>query len=84
MVQFVCMTRSDASEVMDVFIMSYQNYKEAMELAPKCKFYTLSEYSVTLTKVSRSTFKKKLYDYSKQRENGVKQDGLPGQMCLHC
>ncbi len=20
----------------------------------------------------------------KQRENGVKQDGLPGQMCLHC
>ena len=40
MVQFVCMTRSNASEVMDVFIMSYQNYKEAMELAPKCKFYT--------------------------------------------
>lgn len=40
MVQFVCMTRSDASEVMEVFIMSYQNYKEAMELAPKCKFYT--------------------------------------------
>lgn len=40
MVQFVCMTRSGASEVMDVFIMSYQNYKEAMELAPKCKFYT--------------------------------------------
>ena len=35
MVQFVCMTRSDASEVMEVFIMSYQNYKEAMELAPK-------------------------------------------------
>lgn len=24
----------------EAFIMNYQNYKEAMELAPKCKFYT--------------------------------------------
>lgn len=45
--------------------------KLSYKLSSKCKFYTLSADSVTLSKVSRSTFKKKLYDYSKQRENGV-------------
>ena len=45
--------------------------KLSYKVSPNCKFYTLSADSVTLSKVSRSTFKKKLYDYSKQRENGV-------------
>lgn len=45
--------------------------KLSYKVSPKCKFYTLSADSITLSKVSRSTFKKKLYDYSKQRENGV-------------
>lgn len=45
--------------------------KLSYKVSSKCKFYTLSADSVTLSKVSRSTFKKKLYDYSKQRENGV-------------
>lgn len=45
--------------------------KLSYKVSPKCKFYTLSADSVTLTKVNRSSFKKKLYDYSKQKENGV-------------
>lgn len=45
--------------------------KLSYKVSPKCKFYTLKTDCVTLKRVSRSTFKKTLFDYSKQRENGV-------------
>ena len=49
----------------------YRRLRKETLLQSFTKIYTLSADSVTLSKVSRSTFKKKLYDYSKQRENGV-------------
>lgn len=45
--------------------------KLSYKVSPKCKFYLLAMDYKTLKKVSHSTFKKKLYDYSKQSENGV-------------
>ena len=68
---FVPSTSSQAATKQILIARLNGNTLTCHKVSPKCKFYSLSADSVTLSKVSRSTFKKKLYDYSKQRENGV-------------